>query len=564
MSVSVANMRVPRTKKKWQPGASVAIADPPRPLSELFVWQAGALALLVFFAYSNSLTSGFHFDDSAIFANPWIMGSGFGWDIFRLDQTRPLTYLTFHWNYLADGQSPALYHLVNLLLHAANSILVLAIARRYVSPLAAAGVALVFALHPLQTESVTYVFARSTLLSTHLALWVIWCRNRGQFALSALLFGVSLLAKEETIALPAFLLVLDLFEAHRPVRGYFAALLAFAGMAAGHLFYLILISPVDPGVGRVRGISAGHYLLTQFRVIWIYLRLMVAPIGLNLERDVQVSTGLLIPWTTLAAVVALATLLAGLTWLAWKGRQPAAMWALGFFILIAPSSSIVAQADVIFEHRVYLPLVCAVIALGFVLERVPRGKLILTCVTLVPAMLAGTIARNADWFDEKTFWADAVAKSPNKGRAWLGLARAYPDDRVREREYLMRGLAVDPRNAALHNDYGISLLAAGDSAAALAHFQQVIALAGDTADGWNNIGGAYFRLNLPDASLTGFEKALSLDPCSFNARRNVMMIYSQRHDPHNVWLAGEVPADCAMLPGSAKELARLRLQAGNP
>src|SRR5665213_3554930 len=139
------------------------------PALDRFRWQAAALALLVLIAYANSLGSSFHFDDTAIFGNPWIVGPGFGWDVFRLDQTRPLTYLTFHWNYLAGGQNPLLYHWVNLLLHAANSILVLALARRYVSPFTAGCVAVIFALHPLQTESVTYVFARSTLLSTHFA-----------------------------------------------------------------------------------------------------------------------------------------------------------------------------------------------------------------------------------------------------------------------------------------------------------------------------------------------------------------------------------------------------------
>jgi tetratricopeptide (TPR) repeat protein len=552
------------TKKKRQARTTAVIAPIPPPLTERFEWQAGALALLVLIAYANSLASGFHFDDSDIFSNPWITGSGFGWDIFRVDQTRPLTYLTFHWNYLAGARDPALYHLVNLVLHAANSILVLAIARRYVSPFSAGCVAAVFALHPLQTESVTYVYARSTLLSTHLALWTIWCLKRGQYLASALLFGVSLLAKEETIALPGFLLLLDLFERRRPERSYFAALFGFAALAASRLFYLILVSATDPGVGRVRGISSGHYLLTQCRVLWIYLRLMIAPIGLNLDRDVPVSTGLLVPWTTLAAALALAILFAALIWLAWRKRQPPAMWALGFFVLIAPGSSIVAQADVIFEHRVYLPMVCAVIALGFLLEHIPRARLAMAFAVLVPVMLAGTITRNADWFDEKTFWADAVAKSPNKGRSWLGLARAHADNPTLERGYLMRGLAVDPDNAALHTDYGIVLLAAGEATDALAHFNRAIALGGETADGWNNIGGAYYKLNDREASMSSFEKGLRLDPCNFGARRNVMMLYSQRNDAHDVWLAGDVPAACTMLPELATELQKLRRQAGTP
>ena len=531
---------------------------------ERFRWQAGALALLVLIAYGNSLGSSFHFDDAAIFSNPQILSPGFGWDIFRIDQTRPLTYLTFHWNYLVGGANPVLYHWVNLLLHAANSILVLALARRYLPPFTAGCVAVLFALHPLQTESVTYAFARSTLLSTHFALWTLWFYARGKYFVSALLFGVSLLAKEETIALPLFILLLDLFERQRPRISYFALLAGFAALAAGRLFYLIHISPIDLSVGRVRRISAVDYLLTQSRVLWIYLRLLIAPIGLNLDRDVRFSTGLLSPETTLPAILALTLLLAGLAWVIWRKHSAAALWALGYFILIAPGSSIVPQADAMYEHRTYLPMICMAMALGFLLQRIPRAQLTAAFAILIPVMLAGTISRNAVWHDERTLWTDIAAKSPNKGRSWLGLARLYWNEPTKASEYLIRGLAVDPDNAELHTNYGIVLLSVNKPAAALAQFQRAMALTGETADGWNNIGGAYYRINNVAASLQSFERALGLDPCSFNARRNLMMLHSHANEPQAVWQAGEVPATCRMIPNQARELDRLRRQAGKP
>ncbi|MGA3027214.1 MAG: tetratricopeptide repeat protein [Bryobacteraceae bacterium] len=544
--------------------AAAAHPSSPAPLLDRFRWQAGLLALLVLIAYANSLASSFHFDDAAIFANPSILKPGFGWGIFRLEQTRPLTYLTFHWNYLVGGQNPVLYHWVNLLLHAANSILVLVLARRYLSPFTAGCVAVLFALHPLQTESVTYVYARSTLLSTHFALWVLWFHARGKYLGSALLFGLSLLAKEETIALPGFLLLLDLFVRRRPRIGYYAALAAIAGLAACRLSYAIHASPVDPGVGRVRGIPAASYLLTQSRVLWIYLRLMIAPLGLNLDRDVPLSTSLLSPWTTLAAILALALLGAALLWLAWKKHSEAALWALGFFVLISPSSSIVAQADVIFEHRTYLPMICATMALGFLLEAVPRAKLAIAFAALIPVMFAATISRNADWHDEKTLWTDIAAKSPQKGRSWLGLASLYWNDPGKAREYLSKGLAVDPNNGLLHTNYGIVLLSANEPAEALAHFQRAMAMTGETADRWNNIGAAYYKMNDLEASLRSFERALRLDPCNFNVRRNLITLYSGRNQQQAALQAGAVPATCTMLPEQAKELDALRQQIAGP
>jgi tetratricopeptide (TPR) repeat protein len=524
-------------------------------------WQAALLGLLVLIAYANSLGSSFHFDDDAIFTNPQIVSPGFGWDLFRLEQTRPLTYWTFHWNYLIGGLSPALYHLVNLLLHAANSILLLVLARRYLSPIAAACVAVIFALHPLQTEAVTCVFARSTLLSTHLALWSLWFYAREKYAGSALLFGASLLAKEETIALPGFLLLLEWLERRRPKISYYAALAGLAVLATVRLFLVIYASPVAVGVGKARGITTWTYLLTQGRVLWIYLRLLVAPYDLNLDRDVRLSTGLFSPWTTFPALFALAALGAALLWLAWK-RHRAAVWALGYFVLIAPSSSIVLQADVIFEHRTYLPMICLVIALGFLLERLSQKTLAIAFAGLIPAMLFGTISRNATWHDEKSLWTDIAAKSPNKGRSWLGMAQAYRDDPAKAREYLLKGLALDPDNAPLHSDYGILLISEKHPAEALTHFQRALALTGENADSWTNLGTAYFEMNDLQAAMDSFQHALKLDPCNFNGRRDLMAVYSRRNELQAMWQAGEVPATCTMIPEQASELERL--QTGQP
>ncbi len=536
---------------------------PSVPLLERYPWQAAALAVLVLLAYANSLGSSFHFDDYAILVDGYITGPGFGWELFRPAQTRPLTYLTFHWNYLAGAQDAEGYHWVNLILHGANCLLLLSLARKYLSPLVAGCVTALFALHPLQTEAVTYVFARSTLLSTHFALWTLWFYARERWIPSALMFGVSLLAKEETVALPGFLLLWELFERRRPDGrrlGYFALLAGFAALAAGRLFYLIKTAPFDPGVGRVRGISTASYLLTQGRVLWTYLRLLIAPYGLNLDRDMPVSTSLGSPWTTLPAWIALIALGAALLWLAWK-KHAAAIWALGYFVLISPSSSIVAQADLIFEHRTYLSMVCLVIALGFVLERVPRARLTITFALLIPLMLAGTIARNADWHDEKTFWTDVTAKSPHKARAWLGLARAYMnEDPAKTREYLKKGLEVDPENAELHTNYGVALMGAQQPGEALAHFQKALALTHETADHWNNIGAAYFSLNQFDRSMSSYQRALSVDPCNYNARRNLVMLLADHSSPQAAFQAGEVPVNCHLIPDQAAELEKYRQQ----
>ena len=98
--------------------------------------------------------------------DPYVVSPGFGWGILRLMQTRPLTYITFHWNYLASGAMPWGFHLVNLLLHAGNAVLVLLIGRRMLRESLAWLAAALFAIHPLQTQAVNYIFERATLLAT--------------------------------------------------------------------------------------------------------------------------------------------------------------------------------------------------------------------------------------------------------------------------------------------------------------------------------------------------------------------------------------------------------------
>ncbi len=543
---------------------SKAAAQPEAiPVYERFAWQAAALAILLLVAYWNATASSFHFDDYAFLVDGYVTHPGFGWELFRPQQTRPLTYLSFHWNYLAGGQNPEGYHWVNLFLHIGNCVLLLALARKYVSPLASGCLAMVFALHPLQTEAVTYVFARSTLLSTHFALWSLWFYTRERGMWSAVMFGVSLLAKEETVALPGLLLLLDLAQRRRPRWGMYALFAAFAAAAAGRLFYLIHSAPYDPGVGRVRGISAASYLLTQGRVLWTYLRLLVLPVGLNLDRDFPLSTSVTSPWTTLPAWLGLLAIGAALAWLMWR-KHPWAGWALGFFILIAPSSSIVPQADLIFEHRTYLPLVALSIALGFWFARIPRLRLLAVFAILVPLMAADTIARNEDWHDEKTFWADIARKSPNKARSYLGLARAYmADDPPKTREFLRKGLEIDPNNVELNTNYGVALMGSAATAGeALSHFQKALELSHPTADHYNNIGAAYYSLNDFANSMASYGKALELDSCNYNARRNLVMLLANQNQPAEAYAAGDVPAGCRLIPDQAAELERYRRQVG--
>ena len=127
------------------------------------------IALLAL-AFGSTLTSSFHFDDYYMLEDPVVTEAWGWWDAFRLERTRPLTYVTFWLNYQVGGEDPVGYHAFDLLLHGLTAWLVWSVSHRLLRPRAALLATAVFAFHPIQTEALAYVFARATILATLFAV----------------------------------------------------------------------------------------------------------------------------------------------------------------------------------------------------------------------------------------------------------------------------------------------------------------------------------------------------------------------------------------------------------
>jgi len=511
------------------------------------------LLFLVCAAYSNSLGGGFHFDDQAIFLDTDIMSSGFGWRILRFMQTRPLTFLTFHWNYLASGVAPFGFHAVNIVLHAANTILVLLIARLHLRGSLALLAAAIFAVHPLQTQAINYVFERATLLAAFFALLSLLFFVRENYAWAVAAFGLSMLAKEETIALPAVLLLYDFVFRRRIRWGFYASMSGLAALATVRLFYVLQKMP-EAKLGFGKGIPGILYALTQCRVVWVYLRLFFFPAGLNLDHHIELSQGPATPLVTLPALFLLVLLIGVLGWLTWRRTVPA-FWALGFFVLLAPSSSVVPVVDLMFEHRTYFPLACFTIAAACLVDQWHWSLRVWALVVLVAALLAGTIARNGVWHDERSLWTDVIEKSPGKARGYFLLGQAFASqDPARARQLYERGLAIE-QNPLGETNLGLLLMAQNDLEGALVHLRQALHSDGRNALIWNNVGAVELRRGHLEDGIKALRTALEIDPCRFDARMNLMRALSVVKQRDNAVLAGLVPATCHQLPEQARQLA---------
>lgn len=351
--------------------------------SEKFNLIAAALIVgAVLAAYSNSFTASFQFDDEAsIHEYPAVRAVTLKNVLKLLRTTRPVTHLSLQLNYAVSGLNVVGWHVFNTAVHMANGILVYFFVLRtlLLPPLRATyaekarGIALfcalIFSVHPIQTESVTYIISRSELLAGFffLSAFLLFLKGAesGRFRWHALSFVSALLAmgsKEWAATLPVVILLYDyLFLSCGSFRAVLKRWPAYLLLVLPWLLalYILMLYRVATSAGfnisGVKGITPGTYLLTSFNVIWTYVRLLILPVNQNVDYDYPLSTTLF-ELPTLLSFLAHAAVVIALVWgYRKKGWLLAPFCIAWFYVILSPTQSFIPILDVIFEHRVYLP-----------------------------------------------------------------------------------------------------------------------------------------------------------------------------------------------------------------
>jgi tetratricopeptide (TPR) repeat protein len=450
------------------------------------------LGLLIIVAYSNSFQAGWHMDDYPnILKNPAVQMSNLDLDTLQRaigfsrsqgnNLPRPVTNLTFALNWWAHGENVAGYHLVNIVVHFLNALLLFLIVERLgTRPVAPEAVrrhrtvialvtSLLWALNPIQTQAVTYVVQRYTSLTAFFFLAALYCYIRGRStprqpstaAWWGLAFGSYLLAmgaKENAVIWPFSALLVE-FVFFRNEQGElspnFKAVIVATGalsiVFAGGLLIssnINIVKIITNGFDS-RPFSLAERLMTQPRVLLFYISQIFYPIPqrLSLEHDFPISVGLLDPWTTLPAMLAVGLLI--VVALASVRKQPITAFAVLFFFLNHAVESSFLPIEMVFEHRNYLPsafVFWPLVAGGFHLQawltkrRSPLTRMLpILTAGIVLVFLLGTITRNMDWQTERSLWVDTYRKAPQSARAAVNLAndlaRAQKFDQA---EYLYR------------------------------------------------------------------------------------------------------------------------------
>jgi tetratricopeptide (TPR) repeat protein len=517
-------------------------------------------------AYLPSIDGGFYFDEwNAILANHGIRDLGRLLGALRpaelLGPGRPIADLSFALDFALGGLEPRGYHVTSLVLHLAASALVFLLARGALrasgharaGPLAAF-VAAAFALHPLQAEAVAYPAQRSEVLSAALYLAGLLALLRGDAAwprrgawgwvlVGTGLHALALGAKAVAVTLPAA------FVLHRAILGggpgspppgrrvLRALVLSAPAWALSILAVARNLSRLGPSAtaGTIAGdLGPARYLFTEWRVQWLYARLVAWPSGLNVDHDLLPSPGHL-DSATLAAGLAIAAALAAaaLLWMrAERGRGGAPARAIAFgvgfwFLLLAPTSTIVPIVDLVAEHRAYLALAGLLLAAAAAadaaatrwLPAARRGRVILAGGAIACGALAvGLHARAEDWSSPVALWEDAARKSPVKARALTNYAWALQEaGRTREAiAYYGRAAANAPslrETAEVARNLSLLYLdALDDPAAAFALLDPVVAQLPGHPELRRNRAYALLALGRVGEAWTDASMARSRDP----------------------------------------------------
>ena len=533
-------------------------------------WMPLVLASLCAAAYCNTFHVPFLFDDLAtIKQNPairrlWPLSQVIASDLPML-VGRPLISLSLAINYAVGSYNPVGWHLFNLIIHLLNALLVFGVVRRALGNKPtnqgetgrtlwiAYAVAVLWMLHPLATESVTYVFQRTELLMALFLLLTLYCFIRGiESSHKVVWFGAAIMActlgmgtKEVMVVTPLLVFTYDSIFVARSWRIALRDRRKFyAGLAASWvvLASLLLTTNLKQKSGlTVDTLSPWNYFEMQWTVVVHYLRLAVWPQRLVLDYSDWPRE--MMPAHALPAAGLLGALFAGTVW-AVRRRWWWGFWGVWFFLLLAPTSSFLPlPTEPATERRMYLPLLAVIVVAvqggdclsrnlwaGFGWpDRVREWLEVGVLAALALALGLATIQRNAQYHSVASIWADVVAKRPNslRGHANLGLAM-LDDGRAKESiPHFIEALHIDPNQPMVHRGLANALVMTGATNQAVAELKTTLLNAPEFAPAHVDLADIFASQGDPQAALKQYATALAINPDDPIAHYNLAQLLAR-------------------------------------
>jgi tetratricopeptide (TPR) repeat protein len=510
---------------------------------------AGMIVLAALATYHNSFAVPFLLDDRpSIIENPKIQHLWPVWDAFRPLTTstvggRPIVNFSFALNYAFGSLAVWGYHALNLAIHVFAGLTLFGIVRRTLirpslrerfgasAVWLALAVAVLWTVHPLQTEAVTYISERAESLMGLFYLMTLYWFIRGAepqrdgpwFVLSVMTCLLGMATKEVMVTAPLMVLLYDrTFVSGSFREAWTRHSRLYVGLASTWLLLgYEMIGLRYRAVGYGYGVPWWAYALTECRAVTHYLRLALWPQPLVFDYGAYVNT-----WhvADVASSMAMLALLVVAVLLALKWRPIPGFLGAWFFVILAPASSVIPVASQpVAEHRMYLPL-AAVVAVGVMginalLGR--RGGAAFLALAVGLGFL--TIRRNEDYRTELSIWNDTVAKRPGnvRARSNLGLVLFRAGKVPEAIDQYEQAVAMDPHWAIAHNDLGNALRRVGRVDEAIAQYQQALQIEPDFFEAHYDLAATWKQAGRLDEAIQQYRQAVKVRPDVAMARNNL-------------------------------------------
>jgi tetratricopeptide (TPR) repeat protein len=545
----------------------------------LFWLLAACLIATVAVAYSNHFKNSFHFDDAHVIEQNLYVRNPANIPKFFTDATtfsalpanqsyRPVLVTLFALAYKAGGGSPVWFHVIAFSLFLALGAALFFLFRRIftlcspdigkdIIALLAAGF---YTLHTANAETVNYISAGSDLVSTLLmvvSLLLFAARPAlRKWGLYLLPLALGMLTKEVAAVFPALLLAYillvekrlpftDIFKAGKIKefgRSILSALpsVVVCGALTGLIFRML------PPTYTPSTISRYSYILAQPFVILHYFMSFVLPFNLSADSD-WTPIGNIFDDRVIVGSAFIIIMAAGAVWASRRERtMPVAFGIVWFLVCLLPTSSgVVPLAEVMNDHRMFLPFIgltiaasCGVALGAQSFERYPRSGpalkagLAVLLFALFCAHAYGTFQRNRVWKDGESLWYDVTLKSPGNARGLMnyGLALMSKGNIRGALGYFERGLALAPDYAYMHINMAIAKDALGEAKVAEEHFRKAIRCNPGFPGGYFHYANFLHKHNRSPEALRLLLKSVELSSGYLEARYLLMRIYAQQMD----------------------------------
>ena len=500
------------------------------------------IIVLCFIIYGPSLANGFIWDDDAyVHKNPVLTSPTAVKDIwfsYKTPQYYPLVFTSFLIEHALWGFKPFGYHLVNLLLHIINALLVFTLVRKF-SPKLAFFTAVIFAIHPIQVETVAWITERKNLLGLLFFLLATLSylrfeekKKKADYIASLALFTCALLSKSVAVCFVAVPLLYQWWKENRITLQKILVTLPFAAigiLSAVNTIYLELyrvgakwdtwtLAPLGRLILSARILFFYAYkLLVPFRFIFFYPRW-------------QVDAGQWWQWLFLAAAVGLLVFLVKARRRLGRGALALFLFyiisifpALGFFNVYPMKYSYVA------DHFSYLSTPALILLLAGAFSRIKTPKPLLPPLFIIMIIFLSVkaLSLTASYKDEMTLWLDTVKKNPDAWMAYNNLGILYKDqERIGESmAAYTKAIEINPEYENTYYNLGNLYIHLKQHHKAVEFYQKAIDLNPNYAQCYNNLGNAYKDTGRIDEAIDSYKKAIRLNPHYAMAMSNLGVAY---------------------------------------